>query len=106
MFYRIKFDGVIGHILNIAGYTTNEQKFRVWPAGLSASLIKQGKQLGIKAETAAFMGLSKYVQNTSGLSNKEKISLIKSAQMVASEKTVDLGVDNKLEEILNNLKNK
>ena len=60
MFYRLQFDKVISSILHSAGYTTTSHKLAVWPAGLSAQLISQGKQLGIDAKTAAYIGFTKY----------------------------------------------
>ena len=57
MFYRFKFDGFVAEVLNGAGYVTTEDKLRVWPAGLSRSLIIAGKKAGLNAETAAFQGM-------------------------------------------------
>ena len=106
MFYRIKFDGMISEILNEAGYTTNAQKFDIWPAGLSASLIKQGKSLGVEARTSACIGLAKYVFDTPEINNNQKILLLDAAVRVAVRyETIDLSVVNKLQELQIELRN-
>ena len=107
MRYRIQFDEIISNILSEAGYRTLDQKMKIWPAGLSASLIKQGKELGMQPETAAFLGLAKYIKDASDLSKQEKISIIKATEMIVFVKTLaygkEFGVDEKIKEILNNL---
>ena len=93
MFYSIKFDGIIGEILNECGYTTNAQKFNVWPAGLSASLIKQSKQLGIEAEAAACLGFAKYISDIQEFDNNQKVTHVNAALRVAiRNKIVDISV--------------
>ena len=91
MFYRMKFDNTIGCILNDAGYRSNSQKFAVWPAGLSASLISDGKRQGLDAKTAAYMGLGGFFASAN-VSESEKKSIIGSALMHARSDS-DIGHD-------------
>ena len=106
MFYRIKFDGIIGEILNECGYTTNAQKFNIWPAGLSTSLIKQGKQLGIAAEAAACLGFSKYISDIQEFDSNQKLYHLNAALRVAMKENIDIGVTDQLQAIVENIKNK
>jgi len=76
MFYRIKFDSVVSSVLSAAGYQTTEQKFAVWPAGLSRSLIIEGKRKGLNAETAACLGMASHYGNDSSLSNVERLTIL------------------------------
>ena len=99
-------DGMIGEILNEAGYATNAQKFEIWPAGLSASLIKQSKGIGLEAKTAACMGLARYISDTPGINNNQKILLLDAAVRVAAKyDNIDLSVINKLHELKSDLSN-
>ncbi len=105
MFYRIKFDGTISEILNELGYTTTSQKVNIWPAGLSASLIKQSKQMGLNAETAACLGFAKYISNELGIENAVKAMHVDAALKVALKKqNIDLSVIDKLQDIVNSLR--
>lgn len=81
MFYRIKSDTVVGNVLTDAGYVTTSEKLAVWPAGLSAHLIKQGKQIGIDAKMCAYMGLAKHFSGASELSGHTKLRIINAALM-------------------------
>ena len=105
MFYRMKFDGMVGEILNKAGYTTNAQKFEIWPAGLSATLIKQGKGLGFGAQTAACMGLAEFISGTPEIDNNRKILILDAAIRVAGQDDkVEQNVINKLHELKSELR--
>lgn len=60
MFYRLKFDGTVGKILNTAGFVTSSERFSVWPAGLSAQYISEAKVRKIDAKSAAYFGVLTY----------------------------------------------
>ena len=89
MIYRIKFDNTIANILNEAGYRTTQEKFKVWPAGLSAQIIKESKSAGLSAESAAFSGFILYFSESTDISQSEKDRLIGCASIRALKDGID-----------------
>ena len=85
MFYRIKFDGVVGKVLNQAGYLSTDEKFEVWPAGLTSHLVSQAKSIKLDAKTAAYLGICKYFSEGSEISSSAKKSILSAALLYASQ---------------------
>ena len=104
MLYRIKFDRVVSKVLNGAGYSTTEQKFQVWPAGLSRALIQQGKSSGFDAKSAAYVGMAAYFSEHSPLASDQKIRIVNSAVVESSkDKSIDVEIISQLQEVLQSL---
>ncbi len=57
MFYRLKFDGIVGGILKRCGYQTSET-LNFWPTGATPEWVKRGKSKGWKPVEAAALGVS------------------------------------------------
>jgi len=101
MFYRFKFDSIIGKILAEAGCSTISQKSLIWPAGLSAHLISQGKSMKIDAKTAAYIGLVKYFMTSDVVPWFLKLRLVNSALMCAvEERDLDDSIVTKIQQSL------
>ena len=57
MFYRLKFDGIVGGILKRCGYQTSET-LNFWPTGATPEWVKRGKSKSWKPVEAAALGVS------------------------------------------------
>ena len=90
MFYRIKFDGVVGKVLSQAGFQSTDDKFSVWPAGLTSHLVSQSKSLKLDAKSAAYIGMSKYFTDASNIPVSERKSILNAAYLCALQ---DEGID-------------
>ena len=93
MFYRMKFDGVVGRVLGAAGYRSTSEKLAVWPAGLTPHLVAQGKQLKIGAKLAAYIGIAKYFAETPEIPLEVRTRIIKGA---LNEALADSNLDNSI----------
>lgn len=86
MFYRIKFDGVVGSVLDAAGFHTTEQKMNAWPAGLTKHLSKEGKKKGQDAVTAAYLGFANFFAEADTLELDTRKHLVQTALTHAIER--------------------
>ena len=57
MFYRMKFDGVVGGVLKRCGFGSSAA-MDFWPVGATPEWIKMGKSKGWKPAEAAALGVS------------------------------------------------
>ena len=87
MFYRLKFDGIVGGILKRCGYQTSES-LNFWPTGTTPEWVKLGKSKGWKPMEAAALGVSHIAlerAETGQMSGAEAQSIAMTAHQVAME---------------------
>ena len=90
MFYRLKFDGVVGKVLDTAGFKSGREKLAVWPAKLTGILISHGKESGIDAKSAAYMGIFNYYKEDSDVPHHVKAKILESTFMQAMQENPQL----------------
>lgn len=90
MFYRLKFDGVVGKVLDAAGYKSGREKLTVWPARLTGVLISHGKESGIDAKSAAYMGIFSHFKEESDVPHHVRAKILESTFMQAMQENPPL----------------
>ena len=102
MFYRLKFDGIVGGILKRCGYQTSET-LNFWPTGATPEWVKRGKSKGWKPVEAAALGVSQTALErveAGQMSGAEAQLIAQAAHQVALEMKVRDEVSDHLSDIV------
>ncbi len=93
MFFRMKFDGAVGNVLNEAGYTSTAMKLIAWPAGVSATYVENAKRQGIdEANVAAYFAVALFY-STDGVPHHSSVDKSAIADALVSVIMKDDSID-------------